>query len=128
MTVYLGAFILADVDLVFRVDSAAAPEPQPFLMTRPVPISGRPYRKVFPSYSHKDLAIVKQAEAYGTALGDVYLRDHLAAPWSVFSCRRHNFHYRQALKDRAGSRSASREVLGLTRVPAREASRPGGLR
>jgi hypothetical protein len=30
---------------------------------------------VFASYSHKDLAIVKQAGVYGTALRDVYLRD-----------------------------------------------------
>ena len=34
--------------------------------------------RVFPSYSHKDLAIVHQAEVYGRALGHVYLRDRLA--------------------------------------------------
>jgi hypothetical protein len=105
MTVYLGAFILADVDLVFRIDQAAAapPYPRPVAATlvdttlgtvgstrlpndRLVPVTGRGYRKVFPSYSHKDLAIVKQAEAYGAALGDIYLRDrttlHSGEDWN----------------------------------------------
>jgi Tol biopolymer transport system component len=94
LTVYLGAFILADVDLTFRVDFAAPPPPTPTV--RPVtplatssappmslelqltPVTAVPYQKVFPSYSHKDLAIVHQAEAYGKALGHVYLRDRLA--------------------------------------------------
>ena len=94
LTVYLGAFILADIDLTFRVDLAAPPPPTPTV--RPVtllatssasptspqpeltPVTAVPYQKVFPSYSHKDLAIVRQAEAYGKALGHIYLRDRLA--------------------------------------------------
>lgn len=94
LTVYLGVFILADVNLTFRVDIAAPPPPTP--TGRPVtilatsytsptspqpeltPVTAVPYQKVFPSYSHKDLAIVHQAEVYGRALGHVYLRDRLA--------------------------------------------------
>jgi Tol biopolymer transport system component len=82
-TVYLGAFILADVDLMFRVDIAAPAPPSPTghtvsLEPELTPETAVPYQKVFPSYSHKDLAIVRQAEAYGKALGHVYLRDRLA--------------------------------------------------
>jgi hypothetical protein len=96
LTVYLGAFILADVDLAFRADLAAPPPPTPnarpatttLLATSSAsptppepeltPVTAVPYQKVFPSYSHKDLAIVRQAEVYGKALGHVYLRDRLA--------------------------------------------------
>ena len=91
MTVYLGACILADVDLVFRVDPAAAPpNPRPVaatllkttgatVSTTRLPsdsfLSAPPYRKIFLSYSHDDTAIVEQAERLGAALGDTYLRD-----------------------------------------------------
>ena len=95
LTVYLGAFILADIDLAFRVEETA---PAPPTTDQPHPwfpaqmavapaaassatmgaVTATPYRRVFPSYSHKDLAIVRQAEAYGRALGDVYLRDRVA--------------------------------------------------
>jgi hypothetical protein len=94
LTVYLGAFILADIDLTFRVDTSAPPPPTPTAhpvallgtSTAPTrssdpeltPVTAVPYQKVFPSYSHKDLAIVRQAEVYGRALGHVYLRDRLA--------------------------------------------------
>jgi hypothetical protein len=91
MTVYLGVLILADVDLVFRVNPAAAPpNPRPvaatLLKTTEVPvstarlpsdsfISRSPYRNIFLSYSHDDTEIVEQAERLGAALGDTYLRD-----------------------------------------------------
>ncbi|HEY6810659.1 MAG TPA: TIR domain-containing protein [Propionibacteriaceae bacterium] len=89
LTVYLGAFILADVDLTFRVDVAAPPPPTPTVHPQPLPLptttepnltlmTAVPYQNVFASYSHKDLAIVHQAEAYGKALGHVYVRDRLA--------------------------------------------------
>jgi hypothetical protein len=93
LTVYLGAFILADIALTFRVDITAPPSPTPtirrtLLATSPAsptppqpeltPVTAVPYQRVFPSYSHKDLAIVRQAEVYGRALGHVYLRDRLA--------------------------------------------------
>jgi hypothetical protein len=94
LTVYRGGFILADVDLAFRVDSAA-PEP-PIPTGRPAtllatssasptspqpeltPATANPNDKIFVSYSHKDREIVRQFEAYGKSLGHVYLRDQLA--------------------------------------------------
>jgi hypothetical protein len=94
MTVYLGACILADVDLIFQVDPAAAPSnPRPVAATlfetagatvsttRPPSdsfLSARPYRKIFLSYSHRDTEIVEQAERVGAALGDVYFGDRTA--------------------------------------------------
>ena len=96
LTVFLGAFLLADVDLAIRVAMTPPPPPAPMGLamtsaaarkapstSRPATsdigvVTAHPYRKIFPSYSHKDLAIVHQAEVYGRALGDVYLRDRLA--------------------------------------------------
>ncbi|MDQ1483339.1 MAG: hypothetical protein QOF35_1415, partial [Actinomycetota bacterium] len=106
LTVYLGAFILADVDLAIAVDSAAPLPPRPLSPAPQLPskapaplssmntkharphataqasefesVAGHPYRKIFPSYSHLDLEIVHQAEVIGHALGDVYVRDRTA--------------------------------------------------
>lgn len=86
LTVFLGAFILADVNLVIRADESAAQPPAPADRSSrpqsPPPasptldtVNASPYRKIFPSYSHRDTAIVEQAERLGAALGDVYLRD-----------------------------------------------------
>ncbi|MDQ1558000.1 MAG: hypothetical protein QOD32_1060 [Pyrinomonadaceae bacterium] len=74
LTVFLGTLILADVPLAIRVDSAAslsATRDAPAV----VPASAAPYRKIFPSYSHKDRAVVEQIEHHVHALGDKYLRD-----------------------------------------------------
>ena len=59
LSAYLGAILLAEVDLVIRVDSThrttASDESHETA-------SARPYRKIFASYSHKDVAIVRQYE------------------------------------------------------------------
>jgi serine/threonine protein kinase len=73
LTVFLGSLILADVPLAIRVDSAASARSPGAVPT--VPASAAPYRKIFPSYSHKDRAIVEQIEHHVHALGDKYLRD-----------------------------------------------------
>ena len=75
MTVFLGRILLAEVTLAVKIDSrdvadyAVVPEP-----------SVRPYRRIFASYSHKDLGIVDEFERYAPA-GDQYVRDmvHLRA-------------------------------------------------
>lgn len=73
LTVYDGAFILADVPLTFRVDSvsAMASASKGLLSDPPV----EPYNKIFASYSHRDAAIVKQFEEHVEALGHRYLKD-----------------------------------------------------
>ncbi|HLL70462.1 MAG TPA: TIR domain-containing protein, partial [Pyrinomonadaceae bacterium] len=73
LTVFLGSLILADVPLAIRVDSAASANSAREVPS--VPVSATPYRKIFPSYSHKDRAIVEQIEHHVRALGDKYLRD-----------------------------------------------------
>ena len=94
LTVYLGAFIIADIDLTFRVDIAAPPPPTPTVRptafhdassSSPIspqaeltPATAIPYDKIFVSYSHQDLDIVRQFEAFGKSLGNDYLRDQWA--------------------------------------------------
>jgi len=73
MTVFLGAIILADVPFSLRVDSARAAD-RPRL--EPEREAVRRYRRIFASYSHRDLPIVEQFEAFVEATGDRYLRDH----------------------------------------------------
>jgi hypothetical protein len=71
MSVFLGAILLADITLKIKVDSrhvSATEEPE-------APERARPYRKIFASYSHRDLAIVEQFEHFAHAMGDRYLRD-----------------------------------------------------
>jgi len=72
LTVFLGSIILADIPLAIRVDSGAGERPG----SEPQDTSAcRPYRRIFASYSHKDLAIVTEFERYAASLGDRYLRD-----------------------------------------------------
>lgn len=73
MTVFLGAIILADVPFSLRVDAARAAD-RPRL--EPEREAVRRYRRIFASYSHRDLPIVEQFEAFVEATGDRYLRDH----------------------------------------------------
>jgi serine/threonine protein kinase len=72
LTVFLGSLILADIPLAIRVDSASTSSAKE---VPAVVASAAPYRKIFPSYSHKDRAVVEQIEHHIHALGDKYLRD-----------------------------------------------------
>jgi hypothetical protein len=71
MSVFWGSILLAEINLGIRVDSrlggAAAPPAERS--------ASRPFRNIFPSYSHRDAGIVEEFERYARTLGDRYLRD-----------------------------------------------------
>jgi hypothetical protein len=74
LVAYLGAILLAEVDLAIKVDSRYRPadgETGPGLAET----AARPFRKIFASYSHRDTEIVRQYEAFMESCGDRYLRD-----------------------------------------------------
>jgi hypothetical protein len=77
LTVFLGSLILADISLTIKVDSQARAAPE----DPSEKASARPYRRIFASYSHRDLHIVQQVEHFTRAMGDEYVRDwtHLRA-------------------------------------------------
>ncbi|MBW3542171.1 MAG: hypothetical protein KY476_18025, partial [Planctomycetes bacterium] len=77
LTVFLGGIVLADVPLAIRVAGEAAQAATPELSRA----EARPYRRIFASYSHADLAVVQQFEWFARTMGDEYLRDwtHLRA-------------------------------------------------
>lgn len=83
LSVYLGSILLAEIPLAIPVTRAAVPGSD---LSQTTAASASPYRKIFASYSHKDLAIVRQFERYAQALGDSYLRDWVTLrsgePWS----------------------------------------------
>jgi TIR domain len=73
VTIFLRHLILAEVALSIQVSQrqnsgtlARAPSESS---------SARRFRRIFASYSHKDLEIVKEMERYSLSLGDRYLRD-----------------------------------------------------
>jgi hypothetical protein len=71
LRVFLGDILLAEVALRIAVSSQLkADKPAP-----PERVSAQRYRKIFASYSRRDMAIVEQFERYAAALGDRYLRD-----------------------------------------------------
>jgi actin-like ATPase involved in cell morphogenesis/tetratricopeptide (TPR) repeat protein len=72
LSVFLGAILLADVSIAIKVDVALrVSHERPETEATQV----RPYRKIFASYSHKDVAVVEQFERYVHSLGDEYVRD-----------------------------------------------------
>lgn len=72
LTVFLGSVILAEVPLSIRVDSGHVAKPS----ASPTEVAvGRPYRRLFASYSHRDEPIVEGFERYFKSVGDRYLRD-----------------------------------------------------
>jgi hypothetical protein len=72
MTVFWGSILLAEINLGIRVDSQlAGASVQP----PPERVASRPFRGIFPSYSHRDAGILEEFERYARAMGDRYLRD-----------------------------------------------------
>jgi hypothetical protein len=71
LSVYLGCVLIAEVTLVVRVETAGDDaEPAPLESAQ-----ARPYRRIFASYSRKDMAIVRQLGEYARSLGDEFMRD-----------------------------------------------------
>lgn len=71
LTVFLGALILAEIGLAIRVGD----RPVAGVGTRKT--SAAPFRKIFASYSHRDVEVVETLERHARTLGDEYLRDWL---------------------------------------------------
>tara|TARA_R110002096_G_scaffold67332_6_gene163325 strand:+ start:6357 stop:9044 length:2688 start_codon:yes stop_codon:yes gene_type:complete len=74
LSIYLGSLMVAEVPLRFQITPAGVSLPSE---VEQVSDSAALYRRIFPSYSRQDLAIVEQIENYGKTLGDRYLRDLL---------------------------------------------------
>jgi hypothetical protein len=71
MTVYLGSIVLAEIGMTFTVGAAGhTAECEPRVAT-----SAQPYRRIFASYSHRDLTVVREYAQYAQAMGDRYLQD-----------------------------------------------------
>jgi hypothetical protein len=70
--IWLGALLIGEVSLTINVRPAGAADDESVAERAPR------YRKIFPSYSHLDHAIVEGFEDAARALGDQYLLDVLA--------------------------------------------------
>jgi serine/threonine-protein kinase len=73
VTAYLGMVVLAEVTLAIGVSSGADGRDSPLEAD-----TAAAYRRVFASYAHQDVEIVRQFERYARAFGDEYLRDVLS--------------------------------------------------
>ncbi len=69
---WLEDLALADVAVRVAIESDDVPE---FFREALIGANARPYRSVFPSYSHKDEEIVSRLETYACSFGDEYFRD-----------------------------------------------------
>jgi hypothetical protein len=74
LSVLLGSILLAEVTLAMGIASEVS---TPGKRSSYATDRSQAYRKIFPSYSHNDGAIVVEFHRYATALGDRYLRDTL---------------------------------------------------
>ncbi len=77
MEVFLGIVPIAEVGLTIAVNSSLGlVEPE-----LPTTSHGSPYRRIFASYSNKDIQIVLEFELFARAFGDEFVRDwtHLRA-------------------------------------------------
>ncbi len=73
ISVFYGAVLVGDVPLALRVEPHDSVTPSSPI----VPEDGRRYRRIFASYSRRDLPIVRSFEAFARGLGDRYLIDLL---------------------------------------------------
>ena len=75
LTIFLGALILAEINLAVRVNSQQAVFNADDAGSGRERSSARPFRRIFASYSHRDLDVVESVERHARTLGDEYLRD-----------------------------------------------------
>ena len=84
VTIFLGHLILAEVALSIRVRQSQGSKTLARMPSESN--SARRFRRIFASYSHKDLEIVQEMERYSLGLGDRYLRDWVdlraGEPWN----------------------------------------------
>ena len=74
LTVYCGPLLLAEVPLAIKVEWAGATQPPGDPTIDEMDASrGRPYRKIFASYSNGDLPIVEACAGFAKAIGDDFL-------------------------------------------------------
>ena len=73
VSVFLGSILLAEINVSLRVESTEVRQDEPVQLIGEKP--ARPYRKIFPSYSHKDREIVSQIAHYAEVTGDKYMLD-----------------------------------------------------
>jgi hypothetical protein len=73
LSVFMGAVLVGSVPLTINVDASAAAEVDAKAANQAE--HARPYRKIFASYSHQDLDIVKLIGTFITATGDQFVRD-----------------------------------------------------
>ena len=71
LSIFLGSIVVAQVPLAVRVENTAAAVEAPAYVREEAPW----YRRIFASYSHRDIAIVEEFERHAIAFGDDYLRD-----------------------------------------------------
>jgi nephrocystin-3 len=69
---WLEGIILADVPVSVMVETDDVPD---IFRQALAQANAKPYRLVFPSYSHEDAEVVERLEAYAESFGDEYLRD-----------------------------------------------------
>lgn len=73
VAVYRGIFLIAEIPLRVAVSETA-----PLVGGPSVPSPAIRYRKIFPSYSHRDSVIVDSVVSHVRTTGDEYLRDVVA--------------------------------------------------
>lgn len=72
LSVFLGAILLAEINLSIDVESERAAHPQEPPTEKVISL---PFRKIFPSYSDKDGVIAEQIEQFAKALDNKYLKN-----------------------------------------------------
>lgn len=68
---FVGPLLVGEVPIW----SFIGPEPQAHAVTEPAKATASPYRRIFPSYSHKDADLVNALKAAYHAIGDEFMQD-----------------------------------------------------